>query len=244
MSFLRTLFFFVVFWLHQLLITPLLLHYTLLARRQGEAIARKRVRYIIRHWGKMVVFLSGARLKVCNQNPDLPEDEAFLIVSNHQGEFDIPILSGYANRPLGFVAKKELAHIPLVSRWMRLTGCVFLDRDDRRSQVAQIRTTIDTLKSGHSMVIFPEGTRSGTNDLLPFAKGSLNIAAKAGVRILPVTLKNSCRLKPKGSLRLPGGPVTLTFHPVIDPAKLSPEEQAHLHDIVRDQIAQALPPPA
>ena len=239
MTFFRTLFFFLVFWSHQLLILPLLLYFTRVAKRKSPAEARVRAAYIGRRWGKMVAWLGGARVDVTD-NADLSENETVLIVSNHQGEFDIPILIGHAGCTPGFVAKKELQNIPLVSHWMRLLGCVFLDREDRRKQIAQVREIIELLKSGHSMVIFPEGTRSGSDELLPFAKGSLNIAVKAGVRILPITLSGSWKLMPKGIPRLPGGTVRLVRHPLLDPAALSPEEQARLHEIVRDQIASAL----
>ncbi|MCH8514547.1 MAG: 1-acyl-sn-glycerol-3-phosphate acyltransferase [Kiritimatiellae bacterium] len=239
MTFFRTLFFFLVFWSHQLLILPLLLYFRGISKRKGPKEARIRSAYIGRRWGKMVAWLGGARMEITD-NADLSEHEAVLIVSNHQGEFDIPILIGYAGCTPGFVAKKELEHIPLVSQWMRLLGCVFLDRGDRRRQIVQVREIIDLLKSGHSMVIFPEGTRSGSDELLPFAKGSLNIAAKAGVRIMPVTLSGSWKLKPKGKLRLPGGTVRLVRHPLLDPAALSPEDQGRLHEIVRDQIASSL----
>lgn len=182
--------------------------------------------------------LGGARVVVDDQ-ARLPPDEAVLLVSNHQGEFDIPILLGHSGRPLGFVAKKELEKIPLVSTWMRLMPCVFLDRADRRRQVQQVRDTIDILRSGQSMVIFPEGTRSGSDEMGPFAKGSLNIAEKAGVRILPVRLRGSWRIKPPGKIGLRGGEVQLTLLPPIDPASLSKEELARLHECVRDRIRKA-----
>lgn len=183
----------------------------------------------------MVCALGGAKVRVTDQ-ANLPPEEAVLVVSNHQGEFDIPILLGYAGRPLGFVAKKELEKIPLVSTWMRLMSCVFLDRADRRRQVQQVRDTIDILKSGQSMVIFPEGTRSGSDETLPFAKGSLNIAEKAGVRIVPARLRGSWRIKPPGKIGLRGGEVQLTLLPPIDPTSLPPEEKARLHDLVRERI--------
>jgi len=236
MKHLRTLFFFVVFWLHQLLILPLRFWYAHQSRLHGAAWVYPRAAWVGRGWGRLVGFLGGARVELINHSDARP-DEALLVVSNHQGEFDIPLLIGFAGRPLGFVAKKELAGIPGVSAWMRLMGCIFLDRDDKRKQVAQVRETIDNLKAGQSMVIFPEGTRSGSDEVKAFAKGSLNIARKAGVRIQPVTLSGSWRLKSKGSLALPGGSVRMVLHPVVDPALLSAEEQETLHERIRGQIA-------
>ena len=166
--------------------------------------------------------------------------EAVLFVSNHQGDFDIPIMLSVCGRDLAFVAKKELGKFPLVSNWMYLIGCIFLDRDNRRKQVGQIKQTVTNLQSGLSMVIFPEGTRSRGPVMLPFSKGSLNIADRAGVRIVPVTLKDSYTLKPKGSWGFPGGNAVVIFHPAIDPKALDPEIKARLHEHVQGIIQAGL----
>jgi 1-acyl-sn-glycerol-3-phosphate acyltransferase len=235
MTFLRTLFFFTGFCLYQLLILPFLIYFQWRSGHQGPESVRRNVYPVIRIWGKSVCRLAGARLERIDHSDAAP-GEVMLIVSNHQANFDIPLLAGYAGRSCGFVAKKELANLPLLSRWMRLSGCIFLDREDKRKQVAQVRETIETLKRGQSMVIFPEGTRSGSDDMGPFAKGSLNIAQKAGVRIQPVTLQGTWRLKTKGKFLLPGANVRMVLHPPIDPAALSAGDLARLHDLVRDQI--------
>ena len=239
MKIVRTLFFFTVFWLHQLLILVPLIVFLPLERFTGIHFLRGPVHLITHGWGQLMCFLGGARIRVEDRS-DLAPGEAVLIVSNHQGDFDIPMLLAVIRRPLAFVAKKELAHIPLVSAWMRISGCVFLDRDDRRRQVEQIRETVDKLKSGLSMVVFPEGTRSRGPEMGPFAKGSLNIAPRAGVRILPVTLRDTWTLKPKGGIGLPGGRVTVILHPAIDPAALSPEARNNLHETVQAVIASGL----
>ncbi|MCH8526069.1 MAG: 1-acyl-sn-glycerol-3-phosphate acyltransferase [Kiritimatiellae bacterium] len=218
---------------------PLLVTFQWKARRQGPESVRGKVYPVIRLWGKSVCRLAGARLERIDHSDAAP-GEVMLIVSNHQADFDIPLLAGYAGRSCGFVAKKELANLPLLSRWMRLTGCIFLDREDKRKQVAQVRETIETLKQGQSMVIFPEGTRSGSDELGPFAKGSLNIAQKAGVRIQPVTLQGTWKLKTKGKMLFPGGKVRMVLHSAIDPKALSAEELARLHDLVRDRIRSGL----
>jgi 1-acyl-sn-glycerol-3-phosphate acyltransferase len=170
----------------------------------------------------------------------LDPEEPVLVVSNHQGDFDIPVLLRFGGRPIAFVAKKELGSIPLISRWMQLLGCIFLDRDNRRTQVRQMRQTVNQLKEGLSMVIFPEGTRSRSPTMAPFAAGSLSLAEKAGVRILPVSLVDTYKLLPKGKWLLPGAKVTVVLHPPIQPADLSPEEKKSLHETVRAIIQTGL----
>ena len=73
---------------------------------------------------------------------------------------DIPVLLGYLNKPIGFVSKAEIKKFPVVPTWMELMNCVFMDRSDRRQSLKAIKDGIELLKNGHSIVIFPEGTRS------------------------------------------------------------------------------------
>ncbi|WFB35111.1 lysophospholipid acyltransferase family protein [Kiritimatiellota bacterium B12222] len=239
LTLLRTLFFFVVFWLHQVLILPLLVYFLIKSKVCGPESARNTPCAVGRIWGKLMCWLGGAKI-VRRDKSGLSADEAVLFVSNHQGDFDIPIFLGYGGRNLGFVAKKELGKIPLISSWMGLIGCIFLDRDDRRKQVAQIKETIALLKQGQSMVIFPEGTRSRGPVMADFARGSLNIAEKAGVRIVPVSLKDSYTLKPKGSWGFPGGKAEMILHPAVDPASLDKETKAKLHEYIKAIIQSGL----
>ena len=237
--FLRTLFFFVVFWLHQILILPLLLLFLFLTRGGRAPRHRHAVRVISLTWGHMIRALGGVRLDVQDRS-GLPADETVLFVSNHQGDFDIPCLLSTAGRPTAFVAKKELAHIPLVSQWMRVMGCIFLDRQNRRKQVEQIRQTVDHLQGGISMVVFPEGTRSQGPGMGEFAKGSLQIGLRAGVPIVPVTLRDTYTLYPKGKTLFPGGDAAVIFHPAIRPEDLSDEEKNTLQERVQAQIQAGL----
>lgn len=238
---LRTLTFFVLFCLHLVLIIPFLILQSFQARRgPGPASWRKaHARGVA--WGSFICTLAGARVTVEDRS-GLDPDRTVLIVSNHQGDFDIPLLLGYSGRQLAFVAKKELEGLPLISRWMRLLGCIFLDREDRRRQVAQLRQTVDQLQQGLSMVIFPEGTRSRGPEMRPFAKGSLNLAEKAGVIIQPVTLVDTYKLWPKGRKTMPGADVKLILHPPLDPTTLSREEKAVLHETVREIVLSGMNP--
>lgn len=238
--FLRTLFFFVVFWIHQILILPFLLYHFAQKKWGGKkADPRSQAHWITRTWGQLVCFLGGARIEVDNQ-AGLADGEAVLFVSNHQGDFDIPVLLASTGCPIGFVAKKELANIPLVSQWMSVMGCIFLDRENRRKQVQQIKETVENLHAGLSMVIFPEGTRSRSAEMGEFAKGSVQVAIRAGVRIVPVTLYNTYTLFPKGAKCFPGGRAKVILHPAVDPETLPDDQKAALQDLVRDQIEKGL----
>lgn len=142
---------------------------------------------------KNLIRISGADLRITGTE-NIPLDEPVLYVSNHQGNMDIPILYSTAPQTMAFVAKKEMEKIPLLGYWMKERGCVFINRDNARSSLKAINQAIESLKSGHSIAVFPEGTRSKGPEIGDFKSGSFRIAIKSGVKVIPVTIKDSYKL--------------------------------------------------
>lgn len=142
---------------------------------------------------KKLVKISGADLTVTGTE-NVPLNEPVLYVGNHQGNMDIPLLYSTAPQTMAFVAKKEMQKIPLLGYWMKERGCVFIDRENPRSSIVAINQAIENLKLGHSMAVFPEGTRSKGPQVGDFKSGSLRIAMKSGVKIIPVSIKDSYKL--------------------------------------------------
>ncbi|SFB16395.1 1-acyl-sn-glycerol-3-phosphate acyltransferase [Lentibacillus halodurans] len=141
-------------------------------------------------------------------------DGPVLIVANHQGLFDILTLLGHLEKPIGFIAKKEIKKLPIVSNWMKQLNCVFIDRSDRRQSVEAINQGIANLKEGRSIVIFPEGTRGKGSKLNSFKSGGLKLATKANVPIVPVAINGTYQLLESGKGCIGTSTITLT---VIDP---------------------------
>ena len=142
---------------------------------------------------KKLVEISGADVTVTGTE-NVPSDEPVLYVGNHQGNMDIPLLYSTAPQTMAFVAKKEMEKIPLLGYWMKERGCVFIDRDNARNSLKAINEAIQNLKLGHSMAVFPEGTRSKNSQVGDFKAGSLRIAIKSGVKVIPVSIKDSYKL--------------------------------------------------
>ena len=122
---------------------------------------------------------------------NIPRDRAVLYVGNHRSYFDI--VMGYTTvpAPTGFIAKKEMIGIPLLSQWMVQMNCLFLDRSNIKEGLKTILTGIEKVKGGISMWIFPEGTRNKSEDpadLMEFHEGSLKIAEKSGCPVIPVAI--------------------------------------------------------
>ena len=122
----------------------------------------------------------------------LPKDTPILYVGNHRGNFG-PILAWYVlkDRPLGFVSKEGNFHIPIMGRLIRRCSCLSIDRSDPRKAIGSIYQAADILKSGISMGVYPEGTRSKGGVLLPFHTGVFKIAKRAGAPIAVIALDGS-----------------------------------------------------
>lgn len=145
----------------------------------------------------------------------LEGSEKAVLFPNHQSLMDIPILIQGVGRPHGYVAKKELDNIFIISQGMRLIRCEFMDRQDPRQSVRSISNAAKTVKEGHMMVIFPEGTRVVRGELGLFKAGSFKVAEKSGADIFPVTIYNS----PAVHKRWPRKTVVeFEIHPPLTPA--------------------------
>lgn len=117
-----------------------------------------------------------------------------VIYANHQSNIDIVTMLKAIKKPHGYVAKKELDNIFLLSDSMRLIQCQFMDRTDVRQSVKVISAAAKSVKEGHLMVIFPEGTRMIQAEIGSFKAGSFKLAQKAKADIIPVTIYNSYEL--------------------------------------------------
>ncbi|GGM18727.1 1-acyl-sn-glycerol-3-phosphate acyltransferase [Paraliobacillus quinghaiensis] len=164
---------------------------------------------------RKLVKISGADLTVTGTE-NVPVDEPVLYVSNHQGNMDIPLLYATAPQTMAFVAKKEMEKIPLLGYWMKERGCVFIDRENPRSSLKGINQAIASLKDGHPIAIFPEGTRSKSCQMGDFKSGSLRIAIKSGVKVIPVSIKDSYKLIGKKGKNIPAK-VSMHYSDPIDP---------------------------
>lgn len=138
------------------------------------------------------LFQSGVKIDVRGKE-NIPE-EPVLFVGNHRSYFDILVIHTTCGKRPGFVAKAEMLKFPLLAWWMKDIACLFLDRNDLRSGMQMIKDGAELIKSGQSMVIFPEGTRNGKDEMLPFKEGSLKMAEKADCPVVPVTIVDTDKL--------------------------------------------------
>ena len=197
---------------------------------------------IVQEAFKVVIFLSGVKLTVIGEE-NVPKDQPVLYIGNHRSYFDIVLT--YARCPglTGYVAKKEMLKIPLLSRWMKFLYCLFLDRTDIKAGLKTILTAIDYVKNGISIMIFPEGTRgrgSSELELLPFHDGSFKIATKTGCPIIPVCISHSSAVFEDHLPRIVPTHVTIEYGAPIYPNELSREEQKFIGKHVQELMTETL----
>ncbi len=191
---------------------------------RGAAVQRRVLDRLYVRWARLALRAFGAELSVEGAGNLPPADGApRVILCNHQSQLDIPSLVASLGERVGFVAKKELGDIPLLSFWMRRVGCVFIDRADKAGARNALAAAAQML-GDHPLVVFPEGTRSKTGALLPVKSGGIRMAVQAGAWIVPVHVRDT---RAAFEARTRGGtvPVRLRFFPPIDGRTL-PDEKA------------------
>lgn len=205
---------------------------------KGEEAAERYLRETAMKWAKHILKITGVTVQVEGLE-NIPK-EACCFVSNHQGNFDFIAMFATIDKNMGFIAKKEIKKLKIISVWMKELKCVFIDREDIRESLKAINEGAENIKKGHSMVIFPEGTRSKGKQMGQFKKGSLKMALKSNAPIVPVTVDGSYKIFEEYNGGLRKGNIRLIFSKPIYVDKLSKDEQKKLTEIVQNEIAKHL----
>ncbi|HSQ34951.1 MAG TPA: lysophospholipid acyltransferase family protein [Candidatus Binatia bacterium] len=236
---LRTIIWYTCFWLLQLLSVFFLALYFVFGLAGMAALQKKYLHWTTRTWARLLIAIAGGRIEVLGLE-NLPASGGILFVANHPGAFDIPLLLGYVPGLKGFVSKKENSRLPIVGIWMKLLRCIFIDRRDLRQTARAIARGISDLRSGRSLIIFPEGTRSKSGVMNRFKGGSFKLATRSEAAIVPLTIDGSFRLLEGNRGRIMPGRVRLHIHPVIRVQDLDAAAKGALPETVRRIIASAL----
>ena len=191
---------------------------------------------------RFILKITGAKITVIGEE-NVPKDTPVLYIGNHRSYFDI--LLTYSRCPIrtGYIAKKEMEKIPLLSTWMRYLHCLFLDRKDIKKGLKTILTGIDLIKSGISVCIFPEGTRNKNADeteMLPFHDGSFKIAARAKSPIIPIAISNSANIWEANFPKMTPTHVVIEYGKPIIPSELDRDTQRRLGSYTQDIIKEML----
>lgn len=187
-------------------------------------------------FARSVLFLIGAKVIIQGQEY-VPIQGSLLFAGNHKSLVDILLLLGYLPRPAAFISKISLAHFPVLSWWMRAFECLFLDRNNARRALNTILKGIENMKEGVSYIIFPEGTRNmGSNDLLPFKKGSLKLAERSKSLIVPFALRGTDEMFEQNNYQVKPGKLWLSYGEPINLELLSDEDMKNNNNYVQTKV--------
>ena len=190
---------------------------------------------------KFVLKVTGTKITIIGHE-NVPTNQAVLYIGNHRSFFDILLTYTLCPDLTGYIAKKEMEPIPLLSTWMRYLHCLFLDRQDIKAGMKTILTAIDKVKSGISICIFPEGTRNKGEELslLPFKEGAFKIATKTGCPIVPISMNNTAEIFENHFPKIKKTHVVLEYGTPIYPNELDKDVKKHIGSYVENIVNETI----
>ena len=190
-----------------------------------------------RQWARLILTISGIDVDVKGTSY-IDNSGSSIVMVNHQSNFDIPVLLAYLPMQFRWLAKAELFRIPVFGQAMRGCGYISIDRSDRESAFKSLAEAAATIKSGTSVLVFPEGTRSLDGKIKPFKKGPFVLAVDAGVPILPVIINGTWSIMPKNRLTIKPRQVTLDILPPFETLGFDRATKDQLMDKTRNLLCR------
>lgn len=209
-----------------------------LALAIGVGLKNKTALYVPGHLGVgLALALAGIRYRVRGRE-HIPANRAVVFCSNHESNVDPPVLFQALHKRLHILFKAELTKLPVLGAVMIAGGFVPVERDRREASMVSIDRAADSIRAGNSFLIFPEGTRSKTAELLPFKKGGFIMAIKAQAPIVPVAVSGGRSAMRKGSWLVRPVMVDVRIGPPVETAGMSLDDRDELIDAVRLRIEE------
>jgi len=204
----------------------------------GVGLKNKTALYLPGHIGVgLALGLSGIRYRVRGRE-HIPKNRAVVFCSNHESNVDPPVLFQALHKRLHVLFKAELTKLPILGAVMVAGGFVPVERDRREASMASIDRAAESIRSGNSFLIFPEGTRSKTSELLPFKKGGFIMAIKAQAPIVPVAVSGGRSAMQKGSWFVRPVMVDVRIGEPVETSGFALDDRDQLIEIVRERIEQ------
>jgi 1-acyl-sn-glycerol-3-phosphate acyltransferase len=191
-----------------------------------------------RVWARAVLWAAGVEVRVHGVE-HLQADGAFVFLCNHVSLFDIPALVGFLPRN-NFVAKAELFKIPVFGQGIRVLGTVPIERANQKSAFSSYETAAARIRSGSSVVVFPEGTRGREYRIRQFKKGPFVLAIKAGAPMVPVVVYGTIAILPKGRLLVHSGVIDVYVLDRVLTAGLVYDDRDALANMVRERMESVM----
>lgn len=207
---------------------------TSLVTRSGNSVHR-----VGRMWSRSILAASGIQVAVSGMERIDPA-RPYIFMSNHQSNFDIPVLLAHLPVQFRWLAKAELFKIPVFGRAMRGAGYISIDRADREAAFKSLGEASEAIRKGVAIMIFPEGTRSLDGTLKPFKKGGFVLAVDAGVPIVPVAIRGTHAIMAKRTWIIRPRDVAVEVGEPIDTSDCTRATKEALMERVRAAIRHGL----
>ncbi|HSH68529.1 MAG TPA: lysophospholipid acyltransferase family protein [Deferrisomatales bacterium] len=195
---------------------------------------------IVPFWSRLLLASGGVQVRVSGETAELLRGRA-VFVANHESYLDIPVLSSLLPQRSLWLAKRELFWIPVFGQGMRAVGQIPVDRSNQEAARASIEAAAGEVARGFSVTIFPEGTRSADGTLRPFKLGFAHLAAASGAPVVPLVLRGSGSLWPKGAWGARPGTVEVTvLGPLLPPQSGDADALRRFAEQVRSAMLAAV----
>jgi 1-acyl-sn-glycerol-3-phosphate acyltransferase len=225
----RTIIFFTVFWISFIISLVFLIPVLILKLSGFREVKKRYVKIITSEWSKMVLYLFSVKVNH-NLKSNFPSS-GYVIVSNHQGSFDIPVILSVLPVSPAFIAKIELKKMPLINFWMMALECLFIDRSDSTGSRKKIMKRLKDQNS-NPLLIFPEGTRSRSSRLLSFRRGGLKMVFDSGTNVIPLRISGTYKIYEENG-RIRPGEVQIEVKPLIQTKKYEKDEFGNFINDIR-----------
>ncbi len=190
-------------------------------------------------WARLNGWLTPMVVRVTGQK-FIDGRRSYVIISNHQSQYDIFVLYGWLGIDFKWVMKAELRRVPFIGVSCEKLGHIFIDRSDPTAAIETINAAKKRITGGTSVLFFPEGTRSRSGRLLPFKKGAFKMALDLGLPILPVTIRGTRAILPPDTLDIFPGRADLIIHPPVETSGYLEKDIDDLMERIRSILGSAL----
>lgn len=163
-----------------------------------------------RLWGRTLLALNGSRVEVKGEE-NLLKDRAQLFFCNHQSWVDIVVISACLPCSFKWISTRGVFYVPFLGWHMKRAGYISVERARRGKAARAVQEALTAIRQGHSLVIFPEGSRSPNGQLKSFKRGGFLLALRGPFPIVPLAVQGTRNILPKGSLKIGKGDVKVTI---------------------------------
>ncbi len=195
---------------------------------------------LIKMWARWVIWSTGIQYEIDGLD-NLNLDKQYIFMSNHESALDIVLGVAAIPSNLVFLAKKELFRVPVFGWAMEAAGMIKIDRQNPEIARKSVSEAVDTLMhSSFSTLIYPEGTRSNGEELLPFKKGGFILAIRTQLPVVPITILGAGNVLPKGTLAIKKSHIKMIIDNPIPTLEMDINDKDQLLQDCRNIINQNL----